>query len=143
MKKLLIIVLVLLYSIGNAENVKTKPIVKIYNSKEYSKILDNFLIRANKYLETGDKKSLLDDYIENIETARVYEWALAKNYEKDREAFSLVEVAIFMKSSYAEGEEAKKLTDKDYKEMQERFVKTEKFKQLEQHVEIQAVANSQ
>lgn len=143
MKKLLIIVLVLLYSIGNAENVKTKPIVKIYNSKEYSKILDNFLIRANKYLETGDKKSLLDDYIENIETARVYEWALAKNYEKDREAFSLVEVAIFMKSSYAEGEEAKKLTDKDYKEMQERFVKTEKFKQLEQHIKVQAVANTQ
>ena len=143
MKKLLIIVLVLLYSIGNAENVKTKPIVKIYNSKEYSKILDNFLIRANNYLETGDKKSLLDDYIENIETARVYEWALAKNYEKDREAFSLVEVAIFMKSSYAEGEEAKKLTDKDYKEMQERFVKTEKFKQLEQHIKVQAVANTQ
>ena len=143
MKKLLIIVLVLLYSIGNAENVKTKPIVKIYNSKEYSKILDNFLIRANKYLETGDKKSLLDDYIENIETARVYEWALAKNYEKDREAFSLVEVAIFMKSSYAEGEEAKKLTDKDYKEMQERFAKTEKFKQLEQHIKVQAVANTQ
>ena len=143
MKKLLIMILVLLCNIVNAENLEIKSSVKVYNAEEYSKILDDFLIRANKYLETGDKKSLLDDYIENIETARVYEWALAKNYEKDREAFSLVEVAIFMKSSYAEGEEAKKLTDKDYKEMQERFVKTEKFKQLEQHVEIQAVANSQ
>ena len=134
---------VLLCNIVNAKNLEIKSSAKTYNAKEYSKILDDFLIRANKYLETGDKKSLLDDYIENIETARVYEWALAKNYEKDREAFSLVEVAIFIKSSYAEGEEAKKLTDKDYKEMQERFVKTEKFKQLEQHVEIQAVANSQ
>ena len=143
MKKLLIMILVLLCNIVNAENLEIKSSVKVYNAEEYSKILDDFLIRANKYLETGDKKSLLDDYIENIETARVYEWALAKNYEKDREAFSLVEVAIFMKSSYAEGEEAKKITDKDYKEMQERFVKTEKFKQLEQHVEIQAVANSQ
>ena len=143
MKKLLIMILVLLCNIVNAENLEIKSSVKVYNAEEYSKILDDFLIRANKYLETGDKKSLLDDYIENIETARVYEWALAKNYEKDREAFSLVEVAIFMKSSYAEGEEAKKLTDKDYKEMQERFVKIEKFKQLEQHVEIQAVANSQ
>ena len=136
-------ILVLLCNIVNAKNLEIKSSAKAYNAKEYSKILDDFLIRANKYLETGDKKSLLDDYIENIETARVYEWALAKNYEKDREAFSLVEVAIFIKSSYAEGEEAKKLTDKDYKEMQERFVKTEKFKQLEQHVEIQAVANSQ
>ena len=143
MKKLLIMILVLLCNIVNAKNLEIKSSAKAYNAKEYSKILDDFLIRANKYLETGDKKSLLDDYIENIETARVYEWALAKNYEKDREAFSLVEVAIFMKSSYAEGEEAKKITDKDYKEMQERFVKTEKFKQLEQHVEIQAVANSQ
>jgi hypothetical protein len=143
MKKLLIMILVLLCNIVNAKNLEIKSSAKAYNAKEYSKILDDFLIRANKYLETGDKKSLLDDYIENIETARVYEWALAKNYEKDREAFSLVEVAIFIKSSYAEGEEAKKLTDKDYKEMQERFVKTEKFKQLEQHVEIQAVANSQ
>ena len=143
MKKLLIMILVLLCNIVNAENLEIKSSVKVYNAEEYSKILDDFLIRANKYLEAGDKKSLLDDYIENIETARVYEWALAKNYEKDREAFSLVEVAIFMKSSYAEGEEAKKLTDKDYKEMQERFVKIEKFKQLEQHVEIQAVANSQ
>ena len=143
MKKLLIMILVLLCNIVNAENLEIKSSVKVYNAEEYSKILDDFLIRANKYLETGDKKSLLDDYIENIETARVYEWALVKNYEKDREAFSLVEVAIFMKSSYAEGEEAKKLTDKDYKKMQERFVKIEKFKQLEQHVEIQAVANSQ
>ena len=143
MKKLLIMILVLLCNIVNAKNLEIKSSAKAYNAKEYSKILDDFLIRANKYLETGDKKSLLDDYIENIETARVYEWALAKNYEKDREAFSLVEVAIFIKSSYAEGEEAKKLTDKDYKEMQERFVKTEKCKQLEQHVEIQAVANSQ
>ncbi len=142
MKKLLIIVLVLLYSIGNAENVKTKPIVKIYNSKEYSKILDNFLIRANKYLETGDKKSLLDDYIKSIENISIFNKTLVDNYEKDREAFSLVEVAIFMKNSYSEGENAKKLTDKDYEEMQERFVKTKKFQQLEQYSEIQPIANT-
>ena len=141
MKKLLIIVLVLLYSIGNAENVKTKPIVKIYNSKEYSKILDNFLIRANKYLETGDKKSLLDDYIKNIESSRVMKKALEDNYDKDKEAFSLVEVALFMKSSYSEGEDAKKLTDEDYKEMQEKFVKTKKYKQLEDYATIQTTTD--
>ena len=143
MKKIFVILLVLFSVTVSAKTPIKKVTVKVYNSKEYSIILDKFMIRAEKCLETGDKKSLLDDYIENIETARVYEWALAKNYEKDREAFSLVEVAIFMKSSYAEGEEAKKLTDKDYKEMQERFVKTEKFKQLEQHIEVQAVANTQ
>jgi len=43
---------------------------------------------------------------------------LEDNYDKDKEAFSLVEVALFMKSSYSEGEDAKKLTDEDYKEMQ-------------------------
>ena len=33
----------------------------------------------------------------------------------------------------------KKLTDEDYKKMQEKFVKTNKFKQLEGYVEIQPV----
>jgi len=42
-----------------------------------------------------------------------------------------------MKSSYSEGEDAKKLTDEDYKEMQEKFVKTKKYKQLEDYATIQ------
>ena len=54
----------------------------------------------------------------------------------------MVEVAIFMKNSYSEGENAKKITDKDYEEMQERFVKTKKFQQLEQYSEIQPIANT-
>ena len=100
-------------------------------------ILDKFMTRAEKYLETGDKKSLLDDYIKNIESSRVMKKALEDNYDKDKEAFSLVEVALFMKSSYSEGEDAKKLTDEDYKEMQEKFVKTKKYKQLEDYATIQ------
>ena len=116
---------------------------KILNSEEYSKVLDNFLERANNYLETGDKIDLLDDYIKNIENINVSQKALKDNYDKDREAFSLVEVAIFMKSSYSEGEKAKKLTDEDYEKMQKRFVETKKFKELEQYMEIQPVSNIQ
>jgi len=99
------------------------------------------MTRAEKYLETGDKKSLLDDYIKNIESSRVMKKALEDNYDKDKEAFSLAEVALFMKSSYSEGEDAKKLTDEDYKEMQEKFVKTKKYKQLEDYVTIQTTTD--
>lgn len=121
----------------SAKTPTKKVTVKVYNSKEYSIILDKFMIRAEKYLETGDKKSLLDDYIKNIESSRVMKKALEDNYDKDKEAFSLVEVALFMKSSYSEGEDAKKLIDEDYKEMQEKFVKTKKYKQLEDYATIQ------
>ena len=137
MKKIFVILLVLLSVTMSAKTPTKKVTVKVYNSKEYSIILDKFMTRAEKYLETGDKKSLLDDYIKNIESSRVMKKALEDNYDKDKEAFSLVEVALFMKSSYSEGEDAKKLTDKDYKEMQEKFVKTKKYKQLEDYATIQ------
>ena len=137
MKKIFVILLVLLSVTVSAKTPTKKVTVKVYNSKEYSIILDKFLTRAEKYLETGDKKSLLDDYIKNIESSRVMKKALEDNYDKDKEAFSLVEVALFIKSSYSEGEDAKKLTDEDYKEMQEKFVKTKKYKQLEDYATIQ------
>ena len=137
MKKIFVVLLVLLSVTVSAKTPTKKVTVKVYNSKEYSIILDKFMIRAEKYLETGDKKSLLDDYIKNIESSRVMKKALEDNYDKDKEAFSLVEVALFMKSSYSEGEDAKKLTDEDYKEMQEKFVKTKKYKQLEDYATIQ------
>ena len=137
MKKIFVILLVLFSVTVSAKTPTKKVTVKVYNSKEYSIILDKFMTRAEKYLETGDKKSLLDDYIKNIESSRVMKKALEDNYDKDREAFSLVEVALFMKSSYSEGEDAKKLTDEDYKEMQEKFVKTKKYKQLEDYATIQ------
>ena len=142
MKKIFVVLLVLLSVVVSAKTPTKKVTVKVYNSKEYSIILDKFLTRAEKYLETGDKKSLLDDYIKNIESSRVMKKALEDNYDKDKEAFSLVEVALFMKSSYSEGEDAKKLTDEDYKEMQEKFVKTKKFQQLEQYSEIQSITNT-
>ncbi|PHH98549.1 hypothetical protein [Fusobacterium polymorphum] len=135
--------MILLFSfIACAKNTKIIS-NKILNSEEYSKVLDNFLERANNYLETGDKINLLDDYIKNIENINVSQKALKDNYDKDREAFSLVEVAIFMKSSYSEGEKAKKLTDEDYEKMQKRFVEIKKFKELEQYMEIQPVSNIQ
>ena len=137
MKKIFVVLLVLLSVTMSAKTPTKKVTVKVYNSKEYSIILDKFMTRAEKYLETGDKKSLLDDYIKNIESSRVMKKALEDNYDKDKEAFSLVEVALFMKSSYSEGEDAKKLTDEDYKEMQEKFVKTKKYKQLEDYATIQ------
>ena len=137
MKKIFVVLLVLFSVTVSAKTPTKKVTVKVYNSKEYSIILDKFMTRAEKYLETGDKKSLLDDYIKNIESSRVMKKALEDNYDKDKEAFSLVEVALFMKSSYSEGEDAKKLTDKDYKEMQEKFVKTKKYKQLEDYATIQ------
>jgi len=137
MKKIFVVLLVLLSVTMSAKTPTKKVTVKVYNSKEYSIILDKFMTRAEKYLETGDKKTLLDDYIKNIESSRVMKKALEDNYDKDKEAFSLVEVALFMKSSYSEGEDAKKLTDEDYKEMQEKFVKTKKYKQLEDYATIQ------
>ena len=137
MKKIFVILLVLFSVTVSAKTPTKKVTVKVYNSKEYSIILDKFMTRAEKYLETGDKKSLLDDYIKNIESSRVIKKALEDNYDKDKEAFSLVEVALFIKSSYSEGEDAKKLTDEDYKEMQEKFVKTKKYKQLEDYATIQ------
>ena len=137
MKKIFVVLLVLFSVTVSAKTPTKKVTIKVYNSKEYSLILDKFMTRAEKYLETGDKKSLLDDYIKNIEISRVMKKALEDNYDKDKEAFSLVEVALFMKSSYSEGEDAKKLTDEDYKEMQEKFVKTKKYKQLEDYVTIQ------
>ncbi len=137
MKKIFVILLVLFSVTVSAKTPTKKVTVKVYNSKEYSIILDKFMTRAEKYLETGDKKSLLDDYIKNIESSRVMKKALEDNYDKDKEAFSLVEVALFTKSSYSEGEDAKKLTDEDYKEMQEKFVKTKKYKQLEDYATIQ------
>ena len=137
MKKIFVILLVLFSVTVSAKTPTKKVTVKVYNSKEYSIILDKFMTRAEKYLETGDKKSLLDDYIKNIESSRVMKKALEDNYDKDKEAFSLVEVALFIKSSYSEGEDAKKLTDEDYKEMQEKFVKTKKYKQLEDYATIQ------
>ena len=137
MKKIFVVLLVLFSVTVSAKTPTKKVTVKVYNSKEYFSILDKFMTRAEKYLETGDKKSLLDDYIKNIESSRVMKKALEDNYDKDKEAFSLVEVALFMKSSYSEGEDAKKLTDEDYKEMQEKFVKTKKYKQLEDYATIQ------
>ena len=139
MKKIFVILLVLFSVTVSAKTPAKKVTVKVYNSKEYSIILDKFMTRAEKYLETGDKKSLLDDYIKNIESSRVTKKVLEDNYDKDKEAFSLVEVALFMKSSYSKGEDAKKLTDEDYKEMQEKFVKTKKFKQLEDYATIQTI----
>lgn len=141
MKKIFVVLLVLFSVTVSAKTPTKKVTIKVYNSKEYSLILDKFMTRAEKYLETGDKKSLLDDYIKNIESSRVMKKALEDNYDKDKEAFSLVEVALFMKSSYSEGEDAKKLTDEDYKEMQEKFVKTKKYKQLEDYVTIQTTTD--
>ena len=141
MKKIFVVLLVLFSVTVSAKTPTKKVTVKVYNSKEYSIILDKFMTRAEKYLETGDKKSLLDDYIKNIESSRVIKKALEDNYDKDKEAFSLVEVALFMKSSYSEGEDAKKLTDEDYKEMQEKFVKTKKYKQLEDYATIQTITD--
>ena len=141
MKKIFVVLLVLFSVTVSAKTPTKKVTIKVYNSKEYSLILDKFMTRAEKYLETGDKKSLLDDYIKNIESSRVIKKALENNYVKDKEAFSLVEVALFMKSSYSEGEDAKKLTDEDYKEMQEKFVKTKKYKQLEDYVTIQTTTD--
>ena len=157
MKKIFVVILLgmSVSYIGNAKvkNEKIKNVKKTLttlkslksnskelNSQEYAKVLENFIKKSEKYLENGDKIQLVDDYINDIENAKVSKKALKDNYDADKEAFGIVEVAIFMKSLYSDGEKAKKLTDEDYKKMQEKFVKTNKFKQLEGYVEIQPVS---
>ncbi len=119
------------------KGVAGKKVEKQLNSQEYADVLKKFMEKSEKYLETGNKKKMFEDYINDIENAKVSKKALKDNYDADKEAFGIVEVAIFMKSSYSDGEKAKKLTDEDYKEMQEKFVKTKKYKQLEDYVTIQ------
>ena len=129
--------------IGKNQNVKktdtTKRNAKELNSQEYAQVLSNFQKKAEKYLETGDKIKLVDDYINDIENAKVSEKALEDNKKADMEVFGMVEVAIFMKSMYSDGAEAKKLTDADYERIQKKFVSTNKFKQLEGYVQIQPI----
>ena len=128
---------------GKNQNVKKTGIVKRnakeLNSQEYAQVLSNFQKKAEKYLETGDKIKLVDDYINDIENAKVSEKALEDNKKADMEVFGMVEVAIFMKSMYSDGAEAKKLTDADYERIQKKFVSTNKFKQLEGYVQIQPI----
>ena len=128
---------------GKNQNVKktdtTKRNTKELNSQEYAQVLSNFQKKAEKYLETGDKIKLVDDYINDIENAKVSEKALEDNKKADMEVFGMVEVAIFMKSMYSDGAEAKKLTDADYERIQKKFASTNKFKQLEGYVQIQPI----
>ena len=128
---------------GKNQNVKktdtTKRNAKELNSQEYAQVLSNFQKKTEKYLETGDKIKLVDDYINDIENAQVSEKALEDNKKADMEVFGMVEVAIFMKSAYSDGVEAKKLTDTDYKRIQKKFASTNKFKQLEGYVQIQPI----
>ena len=128
---------------GKNQNVKktdtTKRNAKELNSQEYAQVLSNFQKKAEKYLETGDKIKLVDDYINDIENAKVSEKALEDNKKADMEVFGMVEVAIFMKSMYSDGAEAKKLTAADYERIQKKFVSTNKFKQLEGYVQIQPI----
>ena len=153
-KKIIAIALLLMSIsyIGNAktvnkteknQNVKktdtAKRNAKELNSQEYAQVLSNFQKKAEKYLETGDKIKLVDDYINDIENAKVSEKALEDNKKADMEVFGMVEVAIFMKSMYSDGTEAKKLTDADYKRIQKKFASTNKFKQLEGYVQIKTV----
>ena len=128
---------------GKNQNVKKTAAVKNntkeLNSQEYAQVLSNFRKKAERYLKTGDKISLVDDYVNDIENAKVSEKALEDNKKADMEVFGMVEVAIFMKSMYSDGVEAKKLTDADYKRIQKKFASTNKFKQLEGYVQIQPV----
>ena len=114
-----------------------KKVEKQLNSQEYADVLKKFMEKSEKYLETGNKKKMFEDYINDIENAKVSEKVLKDNYDEDKEAFQLVELALFMKSSYSNGEDAKKLTDADYEKMQKEFVKTKKYQQLEEYVTIQ------
>ena len=153
-RKLIVIALLLMSIsyIGNAktvnatgknQNVKKTGIAKRnakeLNSQEYAQVLSNFQKKAEKYLETGDKIKLIDDYINDIENAKVSEKALEDNKKADMEVFGMVEVAIFMKSMYSDGAEAKKLTAADYERIQKKFASTNKFKQLEGYVQIQPI----
>lgn len=128
---------------GKSRNVKkttvTKKNAKELNSQEYAAVLSNFMKKAEKYLETGNKIKLVDDYINDIENAKVSKKALEDNYDADKMAFQTVELAIFMTSAYSDGPDAKKLTEADYKRIQNKFVNTNKFKQLEGYVQIQPI----
>ena len=131
---------------GKAQNVKKTAAARKntsntaeLDSEEYAQVLDNFMKKAEKYLETGNKIKLVDDYINDIENAKVSKKALEDNKKMDMEAFGTVEVAIFMKSAFSDGAEAKKLTDADYERIQNKFVNTNKFKLLEGYVQIQPV----
>ena len=127
---------------GKNQNVKKINVpknIKELNSQEYAQVLSNFQKKAEKYLETGDKIKLVDDYIDDIENAKVSEKALEDNKKADMEVFGMVEVAIFMKSMYSDGAEAKKLTAEDYERIQKKFASTNKFKQLERYVQIQPI----
>ena len=128
---------------GKNQNVKKTGIAKRnakeLNSQEYAQVLSNFQKKAEKYLETGDKIRLVDDYINDIENVKVSEKALEDNKKADMEVFGMVEVAIFMKSMYSDGAESKKLTAEDYERIQKKFVSTNKFKQLEGYVQIQPI----
>lgn len=119
------------------KGVAGKKVEKELNSQEYADVLKKFMEKSEKYLETGNKKKMFEDYINDIENANVSEKVLKDNYDEDKEAFQLVELALFMKSSYSNGEDAKKLTDADYEKMQKEFVKTKKYQQLEEYVTIQ------
>ena len=127
---------------GKNQNVKKINVpknIKELNSQEYAQVLSNFQKKAEKYLETGDKIRLVDDYINDIENAKVSKKALEDNKKADMEVFGMVEVAIFMKSMYSDGAEAKKLTAEDYERIQKKFVSTNKFRQLEGYVQIQPI----
>ena len=128
---------------GKNQNVKKTDIAKRnakeLNSQEYAQVLSNFQKKAEKYLETGDKIRLVDDYINDIENAKVSKKALEDNKKADMEVFGMVEVAIFMKNTFSDGAEAKKLTAADYERIQKKFASTNKFKQLEGYVQIQPI----
>lgn len=127
---------------GKNQNVKKINVpknIKELNSQEYAQVLSNFQKKAEKYLETGDKIRLVDDYINDIENAKVSEKALEDNKKADMEVFGMVEVAIFMKNTFSDGAEAKKLTAADYERIQKKFASTNKFKQLEGYVQIQPI----
>ena len=127
---------------GKNQNVKKINVpknIKELNSQEYAQVLSNFQKKAEKYLETGDKIRLVDDYINDIENAQVSEKALEDNKKTDMEVFGMVEVAIFMKNTFSDGAEAKKLTAADYERIQKKFASTNKFKQLEGYVQIQPI----
>ena len=81
--------------------------------------------------------SVMSMNTENTYEKFISEKVLKDNYDEDKEAFQLVELALFMKSSYSNGEDANKLTDADYEKMQKEFVKTKKYQQLEEYVTIQ------
>ena len=127
---------------GKNQNVKKINVpknIKELNSQEYAQVLSNFQKKAEKYLETGDKIRLVDDYINDIENAKVSEKALEDNKKADMEVFGMVEVAIFMKNTFSNGAETKKLTAADYERIQKKFASTNKFKQLEGYVQIQPI----